>query len=99
MEANKRRASARALRSPMWSPGRPSVARREHRLRFWEAVARGLSSEEAAVVAGVSQAVGTRWFRDSGGMPPISSTPLSGRYLSFVEREEIAVVNAGASHQ
>ena len=97
METSRRHASARALRSPMWSPGRPSVARREHRLHFWEAIARGLSSEEAAVVAGVSQAVGTRWFRDSGGMPPINSTPLSGRYLSFVDREEIAVLNAGGS--
>ncbi len=47
---------------------------------------------------GVSPAVGTRWFRDAGGIPPAtlapSSTPLSGRYLSFAEREEIAVCRA-----
>jgi transposase, IS30 family len=35
-----------------------------------------------------------RWFRHSGGMPPISLAPLSGRYLSFAEREEIAILKA-----
>jgi transposase, IS30 family len=78
----------------MRSPGRPPVARREHRQRFWTAIALGLSSEDAAVACGVSQAVGTRWFRESGGMPPISLAPLSGRYLSFAEREEVAVLKA-----
>jgi IS30 family transposase len=78
----------------MRSPGRPSVARREHRQRFWAAIAEGLSSEDAAVAAGVSPAVGVRWFREGGGMPSISRAPLSGRYLSFAEREEIAILNA-----
>jgi IS30 family transposase len=78
----------------MRSPGRPPVARREHRQRFWEAIARGLPSEEAAVAAGVSPAIGVRWFRESGGMPSLSLTPLSGRYLSFEEREEIALLRA-----
>src|SRR5918993_5918998 len=86
--------SGMAGRLPMRSPGRPPVARREHRQRFWKAIAHGLSSEDAAVVCGVSQAVGTRWFRESGGMPSISLAPLSGRYLSFAEREEIAVLKA-----
>ena len=76
------------------SPGRPTAGRRENRQRFWEAIAGGLSSEEAAVAAGVSQPVGTRWFRQSGGMPPISLAPLSGRYLSFAEREDIAILHA-----
>jgi IS30 family transposase len=78
----------------MRSPGRPTAGRREHRQRFWVAIARGLSSEDAARVAGVSPPVGTRWFRESGGMPPISLTPLSGRYLSFAEREEIAILRS-----
>ena len=47
---------------------------------------------------GVSQPVGTRWFREAGGMPPstlaASSQPLSRRDLSFVEREEIALWRA-----
>ena len=83
-------------RPVMRSPGRPTVARREHRQRFWAAIARGVSSEDAATEAGVSQPVGTRWFRQCGGMPPITHASLSGRYLSFSEREEIAILNARA---
>jgi IS30 family transposase len=78
----------------MRSPGRPPGWRREHRQRFWEAIARGLTSEDAAAVAGLSSPVGFRWFRQGGGMPTVSLAPLSGRYLSFVEREEIAVLHA-----
>jgi transposase len=70
------------------------VARREHRQRFWKAIAHGLSSEDAAVVCGVSPAAGARWFRQGGGMPSTSLAPLSGRYLSFTEREEITVLKA-----
>ena len=67
-----------------------------NRSRFWLAIAAGMSSEDAAVEAGVSQPVGTRWFRKAGGMPPAmfrsSAKPLSGRYLSLAEREEIALL-------
>jgi IS30 family transposase len=79
----------------MRSPGRPPVGRLEHRQRFWLAVARGLSSEEAAAEAGVSPAVGVRWFREGGGMPSVTLAAPSGRYLSFAEREEIAILRAG----
>ena len=82
------------MRGKIWSPGRPSTARRENRVRFWQAIAVGLSSEDAAGEGGVSPAVGTRWFRQAGGMPPLSLAPVSGRYLSFNEREEIAILNA-----
>jgi len=78
----------------MRSPGRPPAGRREHRQRFWAAVARGMTSEQAGVEAGVSPAVGVRWFRLAGGMPPVTQAPLSGRYLSFAEREEIALLRA-----
>src|SRR5919204_426944 len=94
MGVRERQQAVRAMRGQMWSPGRPSTARREDRQRFWRAVAAGWSSEAAAAAAGVSQAVGSRWFRDGGGMPPISLAPLSGRYLSFAEREEIAMLHA-----
>src|SRR5512135_348783 len=87
-------AAAATGRPALRSPGRPTVARREERQRFWRAIARGLSSEDAAGEAGVAPAVGRRWFRDGGGMPTISFAPLSGRYLSFAEREEIALLNA-----
>ena len=86
--------SDRALRPPMRSPGRPTAGRREYRQRFWEGVARGLTSEAAGVAAGVSPAVGTLWFRESGGMALFTLAPLSGRYLSIVEREEIALLRA-----
>jgi hypothetical protein len=78
----------------MHSPGRPPVGRLEHRQRFWAAIARWVSSEDAAVQAGVSAAVGVRWFREGGGMPSVCLAPASGRYLSFVEREEIALLRA-----
>ena len=78
----------------MRSPGRPPVARREHRQRFWEETARGLTSEDAGVIADVSPAVGSRWLREAGGMPPSDFKPHLGRYLSFCEREEIAIVCA-----
>ena len=94
MGAGRRQQAIRAMRGQMWSPGRPSTARREDRVRFWEAIARGWSSEDAAVEAGVSSAVGARWFRQAGGMPPITLAPMSGRYLSFTDREEIAVLHA-----
>ena len=90
----RRRASDRASRPAMGSPGRPPAGRREHRQRFWAAIARGVASEAAGVEAGVSPVVGVRWFREGGGMPSLTQAPLSGRYLSFAEREEIAVLRA-----
>ena len=78
----------------MRSPGRPRVAGRAEPQRFWKAIARGLSSEEAAVSCGVSPPVGGRWFREGGGMPPISLAPPSARSLSCAEREEIAILRA-----
>ncbi|WP_371657282.1 IS30 family transposase [Streptomyces sp. NBC_00280] len=77
-------------RSPMKSPGRPSTRREIERL-FWGEIAKGLTSEDAAVAVGAAPAVGTRWFRHAGGMPQINLT-VSGRYLSFAEREEIALL-------
>ena len=57
-------------RSPMKSPGAPSH-RREIEREFWKQVATGITSEAAAEAVGVSQAVGGRWFRHGGGMPPM----------------------------
>ena len=98
---NRKRRSGRA---PLFSPGRPPATGRDENLRFWVAIAAGMASEDAAVAAGVSQAVGTRWFRKAGGMPPSmfrpSAKPLSSRYLSFAEREEVALLRAqGCSMQ
>ena len=86
--------SRAAGRLPMRSPGRPPVWRREHRQGFWDAIAAGVGSEDAAVAVGLSAAVGSRWFREAGGMRTVSCNPLSGRYLSFAEREEISILSA-----
>ncbi len=90
------RRSARSGRGPLPSPGRPSVAGRDEQNKFWSAIATGQSSEDAAFEAGLSQPVGSRLFRKAGGMPPAmfrsSAKPLSGRYLSLAEREEIALL-------
>lgn len=83
----------RALRPPMRSPGRPEPSREVQR-QFWRLIATGITSAEAALTVGVSVPVGTRWFRHAGGMPPISLAPPTGRYLSFEEREEIALLRA-----
>jgi len=83
----------RTGRAPMRSPGRPGAHQREAKQAFWARIAAGTSSENAALASGVSQPVGTRWFRETGGMAP-SLDPLSGRYLSFREREELALLNA-----
>jgi transposase-like protein len=78
-------------RAPMKSPGKPSLRRDVERL-FWHQIGQGLTSENAAVAVGVSPAAGSRWFRERGGMPTFMLTPLTGRYLSFEEREEIALL-------
>src|SRR2546423_15708158 len=78
MGAGKRQQAVRAMRGQMWSPGRPSVVRREDRQRFWRAIAAGRSSEDAAAVAGVSQAGCGPWVCDGGGGPPNLVGPLSG---------------------
>jgi IS30 family transposase len=81
-------------RAPMCSPGRPGVNQQDIKRVFWEHIAAGLTSEDAALASGVSQPVGTRWFREAGGMAPISLAAPSGRYLSFAEREELALLRA-----
>lgn len=80
-------------RPAMRSPGRPSV-RRDVERAFWKKIAEGLTSEDAVVACGVSAPVGTRWFRERGGMPSLQLSPVSDRYLSFAEREEIALLTA-----
>ncbi|WP_285530242.1 IS30 family transposase [Streptomyces lavendulae] len=80
-------------RSPMKSPGKPSL-RRDTERSFWHEIGKGLTSEEAAVAVGASPAAGSRWFRDRGGMPTFLRVPVSGRFLSFEEREDIALLGA-----
>ena len=80
-------------RESMKSPGAPSH-RREIERQFWAVIKTGVTTEAAAAAVGVSSAVGTRWFRHRGGMPTFMAVPVPGRYLSFAEREEMALLNA-----
>ena len=70
---------------------------RETRRGFWVLIAAGVSTEEAAARVGVSATCGKRWFRQAGGMSPLSLVPppQRGLRLSFAEREEIAAGVAG----
>jgi len=81
-------------RAPMPSPGRPGVNQRKTKQAFWRHIADGQPSEAAALACGMSQPLGPRWFREAGGMAPISLAPHTGRYLSFGEREELALLKA-----
>ncbi len=96
-----KRASDRCMRKRLRSPGHPPGWQRENLCRFWQAIAAGQTSEEAALEAGVSAPVGVRWYRSAGGMPPThlapSAKPKIGRYLTFSEREDIAIELAKGS--
>lgn len=86
-------AADRALRPSMRSPGRPEPSRAVQR-EFWRLIAQGVSTEDAAAGVGVSAPVASRWFRHAGGMSPIGLYEPTGRYLSFAEHEEIALLRA-----
>ena len=66
--------------------------RREVRRDFWRLVAAGAQNQEAADAVGVARETGWRWFSQAGGMTPLALGEPSGRYLSFDEREEIAIL-------
>jgi IS30 family transposase len=73
--------------------GRPALPREVERA-FWCRVREGLAPEAAGVACGVSIQTAYRWVRQAGGMPPLVLSAPSGRYLSFAEREEIALARA-----
>ena len=85
-------AADRALRSPVRSPGRPEPPRAVQR-EFWRLIASGVTTAQASEFLGVSWPVATRWCRHAGGMPPINLDEPTGRYLSFAERGEIALLH------
>ncbi|WP_103535834.1 IS30 family transposase [Streptomyces sp. SM11] len=89
----RQQAADRAVRPKLRSPGHPKF-QRHIEAEFWDEISKGLLAEEAAGVIGVAPAVATRWYRQCGGMRPFDPLPHSGRYLSFSEREEIALLNA-----
>jgi hypothetical protein len=91
--ARRRQQADRALRPATRSPGRPMPARHVER-QFWLLIAQGRRTEDAALEVVVSTPVASRRFRHAGGMPPLSLAEPTGRYLSFHEREDLALLKA-----
>jgi IS30 family transposase len=54
----------------------------------------GSPTGDAAAAVGVGLRTGMKWFAEAGGMAPMELAEPSGRYLSFAEREEIALGRA-----
>ena len=61
---------------------------------FWAALQRGEFITDAAAAAGTYRKQGTRWVIANGGVRPRRGRNLTGRYLCFAEREEIALARA-----
>ncbi|EWT03533.1 integrase [Intrasporangium oryzae NRRL B-24470] len=70
--------------------------RREEVSRFWEQLLVCGSVEQAATRAGIAAATGRTIVHQAGGVRPRLKEP-SGRYLSFRERELIALWRGGGS--
>jgi hypothetical protein len=61
---------------------------------FWAAWQSGEFLTDAALLAGTYRHRGLAWLRESGGVRPRRGLGLEGRYLSFEEREEVALGRA-----
>jgi IS30 family transposase len=94
MRAIERQKRVREYRGQIASPGRPTIAWREDRVRFWIAIAGGAKTVDAGITAGVSEPVAHRWFKHAGGVNPQLPPSVSGRYISSSEREDIALWRA-----
>jgi IS30 family transposase len=55
-------------------------------------IGHGLQTHSAAALVGVPNSTADSWFAQAGGMTPVDLAEPSGRYLSFSEREEIALL-------
>ena len=61
---------------------------------FWAAWLGGEFLTDAAALAGTHRHRGLAWLREAGGVRPRRGLDLQGRYLSFEEREELALGRA-----
>jgi len=62
--------------------------------QFWAAWQAGEFLTDATALAGTYRQRGLAWLRQAGGVRPSRGRDLQGRYLSFAEREEIALGRA-----
>jgi transposase, IS30 family len=61
---------------------------------FWAAWQGGEFLTDASALAGTYRQRGLAWIREAGGVRPRRGRGLQGRYLSFAEREQIALGKA-----
>ena len=61
---------------------------------FWAALQRGEFINDAVAEVGTYRKKGTRWVAACGGVRPRRGRDLQGRYLSFAEREALALAPA-----
>ncbi len=66
---------------------------------FWAALQRGEFITDAAEGVGTYRKKGARWMAAECGVRPRRGRDLLGRYLSFSEREEIALARAGGEER
>ena len=59
--------------------------------RFWQVLADGGFITDASAAVGTYRHKGRMWIKAVGGVRPRRGRDLRGRYLSFLEREEIAL--------
>ena len=78
--------------------GRPGLSNELRRV-FWQRIRAGLSVDRATAASGVALRTARDWHRQAGGVNPYPVEPVSGRYLSFEEREEITVGLAAGRSQ
>jgi IS30 family transposase len=71
-----------------------SRCKKEVRRVFWELITEGISTEEAGERCGISHMTATEWFRENGGMSPFRQQSSLNWFLSFAEREKIALGRA-----
>ena len=71
--------------------GQPTVAWRQDRVRFWQAIAEGDDRGRRGAGGRVRRSV-SAGSRHAGGVNPQLSETVSGRYLSPHEREDIALM-------
>ncbi|MEV0699575.1 IS30 family transposase [Saccharopolyspora sp. NPDC050389] len=80
--------------------GRPALPLQVQR-QFWSMMRTGVVLDDAAAVVGVSKTVAWRWFREAGGVIPITAPAdrAEAQYsrLSFAEREEISCRRAAGA--
>jgi IS30 family transposase len=63
---------------------------REVQIAFWEAIRAGVPVTRASRDTGISPPTGLRWFDHAGGVIANAPRPLTDRYLSLTDREEIS---------